>query len=155
VRTSVDVTNFLTERGVPHEVFRTRGRLRSAEWLADVLDLRREEVGKVILLEGGDGPVAAIVPAGNEANLSRVRRASRRADLAPVSGERAAELTEFLPEALPPAGLPAGIPLVVDRSLDRDEVLYFAGGEPRSVLKIRGSDLVAATGATVARIAGS
>jgi hypothetical protein len=100
VRTSVDVTNFLIERDVPHEVFRTRGRLRSAEWLADVLELPRDEVGKVVLLEGD-----------------------------------------------------AAVLLVVDRSLDRSEVLYFAGGEPRSVLKIRGRDLVAATGATVASIA--
>jgi len=43
--------------------------------------------------------------------------------------------------------------VVVDDSLDRDAVLYFPGGEVRSVLKVRGTDLVRATDAVVAPIA--
>ena len=152
MRTSVDVTNFLIERDVPHEVFRTRGRLRSAEWLADVLELPRGEVGKVILLEGAAALVAAVVPAGSRPDVGRIRRLCKTRDLALVTAERASELTEYLSESLPPAGLPNGIRVVIDRSLDRGDVLYFAGGEPRSVLKIRGRDLVSATAATVASI---
>ncbi len=99
MRTSVDVHNFLIEREVPHEVFSARGRLRTPERLAAVLDLPQEEVGKVVVFEGPKAAVAAVVPAGT-----------------------------------------------------RDAVLYFPGGEVRSVLKIRGSDLVKATRARVASI---
>ena len=51
MRTSVDVHNFLLERDTPHEVFLARGRLRSADRIAAVLDLRPGEVGRVVMFE--------------------------------------------------------------------------------------------------------
>ncbi len=153
MRTSVDVHNHLLERDVPHEVFAAAGRLRSAEQLAAVLDLPPQEVGKVLIFESRKGPVAAVVPSGFDAHLRRLARAVRRRDIALASDDRASELTEYLTDAIPPAGLPQGFATVVDRSLARDAVLYFSGGEARSVLKIRGTDLVRATDAVVASIA--
>jgi prolyl-tRNA editing enzyme YbaK/EbsC (Cys-tRNA(Pro) deacylase) len=153
VRTSVDVHNFLIEREVPHELFPARGRLRSPELLAAVLDLPPGEVGKVVVYEGQEGPVAAVVPSGHQPDPHRVRRASGQADIEPVTDDRASELTGYLPESLPPAGLPDTFTVILDRALNRDRVLYFAGGEARSVLKIRGKDLVRATNAKVASIA--
>ena len=153
MRTSVDVHNYLVERDVPHEVFSARGRLRSPERMAAVLDLPPEQVGKVVVYEAPAGPVAAVIPSGNDSDVSRVRKAAGRPDAQPTSDERASELTDYLPESIPPAGLPDGFLVVLDRSLDRDAVLYFPGGEARAVLKIRGKDLIRATGAKVASIA--
>lgn len=152
MRTSVDVHNFLIEREVPHEVFSARGRLRTAERLAAVLDLPQDEVGKVVVFEGPRAAVAAVVPAGTAPDVTKVRRAAGNRQLSEASDERASELTEYLAESIPPVGLPNSFAVLVDRSLDRDEVLYFQGGEARSVLKIRGRDLVKATGARVASI---
>jgi Cys-tRNA(Pro)/Cys-tRNA(Cys) deacylase len=153
VRTSVDVHNYLVERDIPHEVFTARGRLRSPERIAAVLDLPPSEVGKVVILEGSDGAVVAVVPSDRDADPTRVSRAARRPKLQRVGQDRASEITGYLAESTPPAGLPGDIPVVVDRSLHCDEVLYFPGGEVHSVLKVRGTDLVKATGATVAAIA--
>jgi prolyl-tRNA editing enzyme YbaK/EbsC (Cys-tRNA(Pro) deacylase) len=153
VKTSVDVHNFLVERDVPHEVFLARGRLRSPEQIALVLDLPVNEVGKVSLYESGAGAVAAVVPVGCRTRPGKVQTASGLPDLRRVPHARSTELTEFLPESTPPAGLPRNIAVVIDTSLDSDDVLYFAGGEPRAVLKIRGKDLIRATEATVASIA--
>ena len=152
VRNSVDVHNFLIERDAPHEVFLARGRLRSPERLAAVLDLPRQEVGKVQVYEGSGRLVAAVVPSGTDPDDDLVREAAGANELEPVSDVRASEATEYLAEYIPPAGLPNGFEVVVDRSLDRNHVLYFPGGEARAVLKIRGADLVRATGATVASI---
>ena len=152
MRTSVDVHNYLVEREAPHEVFAARGRLRSSERLAAVLDLPPEEVGKVVVYEGPDGPLAAVVPSGNLPDPARVRKAAGQ-QAEEVSGHRASELTGYLPESIPPAGLPGEFRVILDRSLDRDAVLYFPGGEARAVLKIRGKDLVRATEAKVASIA--
>jgi prolyl-tRNA editing enzyme YbaK/EbsC (Cys-tRNA(Pro) deacylase) len=149
----VDVHNFLIEREIPHELFPARGRLRSPELLAAVLDLPPGEVGKVVVYEGRDGPVAAVVPSGHEPDSQRVRRVSGQLDVEPVSDVRASELTGYLPESVPPAGLPDSFTVILDRAFNRDRVLYFAGGEARSVLKIRGKDLVRATNAKVAAIA--
>jgi prolyl-tRNA editing enzyme YbaK/EbsC (Cys-tRNA(Pro) deacylase) len=153
VRGSVEVHNYLVERDVPHEVLSVRGRLRSAERLAALLELPLEEVGKVVVFEGSAGGVAAVIPAGRAPDTERVRKAVGRSDLQPASDDRAAELTGYLAESMPPAGLPEGFTVVIDRSLARDSVLYFPGGEARSVLKIRGKDLARSTRAKVATIA--
>ena len=152
MRTSVDVHNYLVERDVPHELFSARGRLRSPERLAAVLDLPSGDVGKVVVFEDGTGGVAVIVPSAAEPDPRKVRRATGRRGLARAADDRASELTEYLAESIPPAGLPDGFGVVVDLSLHRDAVLYFSGGEVRAVLKVRGTDLAEATGATVAPI---
>ena len=148
----MDVHNFLVERDVPHEVVPTRGRLRSAERISSVLDLPPDQVGKVVIFESRSEPIAAVVPAGQEPDPTLLVKAVKRGRLSPANDERASELTEYLAESVPPAGLPNGFMVVLDDSLDRDDVLYFAGGEVRAVLKIRGKDLVRATKARVAPI---
>ena len=153
MRTSVDVHTFLIERDVPHEVFLTTGRLRSPEQLAAVLDLPQGEVGRVVVYDSPAGrPVAAVVPVGAVPDLDAIRRAVGTWPLRPASESRASELSGYLAESIPPAGLPASFRVVVDASLHRDAVLYFPGGEVRAVLKVRGTDLAKATGATVAPI---
>jgi prolyl-tRNA editing enzyme YbaK/EbsC (Cys-tRNA(Pro) deacylase) len=153
MRTSVDVHNFLLERDVPHELVPTRGRLRSPARTAAVLGLPPEQVGRVTLLEGREGLVAALVPAGRDAEPGAVAEAAGHSGLAPVPPDRATELTEFLAEALPPVALPDGTLVVVDETLGRQEVVYFPGGEPSTMLKIRAADLVRAAGAAVASVA--
>jgi prolyl-tRNA editing enzyme YbaK/EbsC (Cys-tRNA(Pro) deacylase) len=154
VRSSVDVHNFLLERDIPHEVISTRGRLRSAEQMAAVLDLSPSEVGRVVILESSEGPMAAVLASDRSLDSPKVARAAGRPTVKAVSDHRATDITEFLTEAIPPVGLPEGIPLIVDRPLNRDAVLYFPGGDVRAVLKIRGKDLVKATSAKVAAISG-
>jgi Cys-tRNA(Pro)/Cys-tRNA(Cys) deacylase len=153
VRTSVDVHNFLLERDLPHELVPLRGRPRSADRVAGILGLPPQQVGRVVLYERGNGPVAALVPAGSEPKPSLVAGALGEGALEPMPAERATEITGFLEEAMPPVGLPEGTAVVVDGVLADQEVLYFPGGEVSRVLKIRSADLVRATGATVASIA--
>jgi len=153
VRTSVDVHNYLIERDVPHEVFSARGRIRTPEVMAAVLDLDADEVGRVVVFEGPAGPVAAVVPSRDEPDPKRLSRAAGQSSLEQADDDRASELTGYLHESIPPAGLPEEFQVVMDESLNRDAVLYFPGGEPRAVLKIRGTDLARATTAKLAPIA--
>jgi prolyl-tRNA editing enzyme YbaK/EbsC (Cys-tRNA(Pro) deacylase) len=155
MRTSVDVHNFLLDRDVPHELVTLRGRLRSPgrmARIAAVLGLPTEQVGKVILLEARKRLVAVLVASDQEPDLGRVARAVPTARLSEVPSERATELTEFLAEAIPPVGLPEGTRVIIDRPLADQEVLYFAGGEATSMLKIRATDLIGTTDAKVARV---
>jgi prolyl-tRNA editing enzyme YbaK/EbsC (Cys-tRNA(Pro) deacylase) len=155
MRTSVDVHNFLLDRDVPHELVPLRGRLRSPgrmARIAAVLGLPTEQVGPVILLEARKRLVAVLVASDQEPDLRRVARAVPTASLTEIPSERAAELTEFLAEAVPPVGLPEGTRVIIDRPLADQEVLYFAGGEATSMLKIRAADLIRTTDAKVARV---
>ncbi|HEX2030443.1 MAG TPA: YbaK/EbsC family protein [Actinomycetota bacterium] len=153
MRTSVDVHNFLLERDVPHELVPTRGRLRSPARTAAVLGLPPEQVGRVALFEAEEGLVAALVPAGRDADGGAAGAAAARSIVRAVPEDRGTELTEFLAEALPPVALPEGTAVVIDEALRGQQVLYFPGGEPSTMLKIRPSDLVRATGAAVAPVA--
>ena len=155
MRTSVDVHNFLLDRDVPHELVPLRGRLRSPgrmARIAAVLGLPPDQVGKVILLETRKRLIAVLVSSDKDADLARVARALPAASLTEVSPERATELTEFLAEAVPPVALPQKTRVIIDRPLAAQEILYFAGGEATSMLKIRAADLIRTTDAKVARV---
>ncbi|MGH2739581.1 MAG: aminoacyl-tRNA deacylase [Actinomycetota bacterium] len=152
MKTSVDVHNFLLEREISHELVPTGDRYRSPDRIAAALGLPPEQVGGVVLFQGEEGPVAALVPAGTSAEPKRVARAAREQSVKPLSDDEVTDLTGFLPEAVPPVGLPRGTRVVMDRGLRRQEVLYFPGGEVTSVLKIRAADLARAADARVARI---
>jgi Cys-tRNA(Pro)/Cys-tRNA(Cys) deacylase len=156
MRTSVDVHNFLLERDVPHELVSLRGRLRSPgrmARIAAVLGLPPEQVGKVVVLKGSRDLIAVLVPSDRDADLRRVAVAARTPTLEELTSDQVTDLTDYFSESVPPAGLPNGTVVVMDRTLAQQEILYFAGGEPTTVLKIRPDDLARAAGAKVARVA--
>lgn len=152
MRTSVDVHNALVERDVPHELVPVRGRLRKADRIAAIFGLDPTEVGRVVLYEGDARLVAAVTSVAERSDGARVASAAGMSSAREVRPTRVSALTGYLHEALPPVGLPAEVGLILDQPLADAEVLYFPGGEPTSVLKIRGPDLVRATGASVASI---
>lgn len=151
MKSAVDVHNFLVERDVPHEMVPTGGRVRSPERVAAVLGLDAEQVGRVVMLEGGESLVAALVHADRVPDRDLVSKACGH-PVEELSADRAIDLTEFLPEALPPVALPGAASVLMDRDLAAQEVLYFPGGEATSVLKIRAEDLIEAAGARVAAL---
>lgn len=153
MRTSVDVHNHLVERDVRHELLPVRDRLRSAERIAGVLGLPPEVVGRVVVFDTDRGPVAALVASDAEPDPERVRAAVRAHEITEAQPDRVSQLTEYLSEAVPPAGLPTTFRVVVDRQLGQQEVVYFAAGDANAILKLRGEDLLKATGGKAARIA--
>ena len=152
MRTTVDVHNFLVERDIPHEMVSTRRRVRSPDQIAGVLGLEAAQVGRVVIHEGPGGLVAAVVPADRSPDAALLAASADREPLEEASAERATELTQFLTEAMPPVALPEGTLVVMDTALAGQDVLYFPGGEPTSVLKIRPHDLLEAAEARTAGI---
>jgi prolyl-tRNA editing enzyme YbaK/EbsC (Cys-tRNA(Pro) deacylase) len=106
----------------------------------------------VVVFESDRGPLAALIPSNRSVDAERVRKAVRATELRPTTPARASQLSEYLGEAVPPAGLPGGFRVIIDRALAGEDVLYFAAGEASAVLKLRGKDLVRATGARVVPI---
>jgi prolyl-tRNA editing enzyme YbaK/EbsC (Cys-tRNA(Pro) deacylase) len=109
-------------------------------------------VGRVVVLEGSKMLVAVLVPAARDPDLRRVAVAVPTPSLSELTEDEVAERTDFLAEAVPPVGLPGGTRVIMDRTLADQEVLYFAGGEPSTMLKIRADELVRASGAKVAKV---
>jgi prolyl-tRNA editing enzyme YbaK/EbsC (Cys-tRNA(Pro) deacylase) len=153
LRTSVDVHNFLLERNVPHELVPVGGRLRSADRTAAVLGLPADQVGRVIVLEGSKDLIVVLLPADREPDLRRIAVTAPTPTIRELPPERVTDLTDYLAEAVPPVALPDGTRVIIDRTLAGQEVLYFPGGEPSTLLKIRPDDLLRAAEAKVARVA--
>ena len=152
MRTSVDVHNFLLERDVPHELVPIRGRFRSPDRVAAVLGLPPEQVGKVIVYAGNKGPVVVLAPADRDVDLRRVAVAVPTPTLTELTPDEVADATDYLAESVPPVGLPDAVLVVMDRRLSEADILYFAGGETSTLLKIRPDDLVRAADAKVAKV---
>ena len=153
MRNSVDVHNFLLERQVPHELVPVRGRLRTPDKIAAVLGLEPEQVGKVVVLGASKGLVAVLLPSNREPDMRRVAVAVPTPTLRELSNDEITDATDYLAESVPPVGLPEGTRAIMDGALAEQEVLYFAGGEASTLLKIRPEDLRQAVGAKVARVA--
>jgi Cys-tRNA(Pro)/Cys-tRNA(Cys) deacylase len=153
MRNSVDVHNFLLERQVPHELVPVRGRLRSPDHIAAVLGLEPEQVGKVVILGSSKGLVAVVIPSNREPDLRRIAVAAPTPTLRELTADEVTDATDYLAESVPPVGLPEGTRAIIDARLTQQEVLYFAGGEASTLLKIRPGDLRGATGAKVAKVA--
>jgi prolyl-tRNA editing enzyme YbaK/EbsC (Cys-tRNA(Pro) deacylase) len=149
MRSSVDVHNHLVEREVQHELFTVAGRLRTPERLAAVLELPPEQVGRVAVFETDKGPVAALVSSDRTPDPERIRKAMRAKEIAAATPRKASQLTDFISEAIPPVGLPKGFRVLMDRPLAEQEVVYFYGGDPAAVLKLRGEDLARSAEAKV------
>lgn len=153
MRNSVDVRNFLLEREVPHELVPLRGRFRSPDRIAAVLGLEPDQVGKVVILGANKGLVAVLVSSHKEVDLRRVAIAAPTPTLRELTSDEVTDVTDYFAESVPPVGLPPGTRAIMDGELADQQVLYFAGGEASTLLKIRPDDLRAATGARVAKVA--
>ena len=153
MRTSVDVHTHLVAHEIPHELVALPGRLRSPTDIADVLELPRARVGRVMIYESDACPVAALVASHREPDPAKVSAELEVGEITPVGPSRVSQLTDYLHDAVPPVGLPSGFAVVADRQLATEEVVYFFAGEAATILKIRGSDLLASDGIVVADIA--
>ena len=153
MRSSVDVHNYLVERDIQHELFRVRGRLRTPERLAAVLDLPAEQVGRVVVYESNGALIAVLVGLDKSPDPKRVKRAAKASDIAEASSSRASELADYIPDAIPPVALPPGFTVVMDRELASQDIVYFQAGDATAVLKLRGADLARAADAKLAKLA--
>ena len=153
MRNSVDVHNYLLERQVPHELVPVRGRLRTPDTIAAVLGLEPEQVGKTVILAASKGLVAVLLPSNRDADLRRVAIAAPTPTLRELTSDEISDATDYLAESVPPVGLPTGTRAIMDAALADEGVLYFAGGEASTLLKIRPEDLRGAVYAKIAKVA--
>jgi Cys-tRNA(Pro)/Cys-tRNA(Cys) deacylase len=154
VRSSIDVHNHLLADDVVHELSQLPGPLRDLSAAPGVLGLPPLAVARPTLLADRDGAVVVLAPADAEVDTASVAELLGRAGLGPVAPDQAPGLTGYLVAFVPPVALECPSTLVVDERVATQDVVYTAAGEPGVILKVRGADLVKATSAVVARIAG-
>ena len=156
MRGTVEVHQYLVERGIRHEFYRLERPLRRIDEAAAVLGLPPSHVAAVELFEAaGTLPIVAVVPAVTCASADAVAAAAGARRVWPAKTSRVTELTGFFPGWLPPIGHERAVRIVVDEALLAVEVLYAPGGDPGVMLVLRSSDLVRAAAATTASLSTS
>jgi len=155
MRGSIEVHRYLTERQIPHEFYRLGRPLRNINEVAALLDLLPSQVVTAELFEGKTTPVLVLVPAGVCPSVANVARTSGETRIRPATHSRVTEHTGFLAGWLPPVGHERASRVILDADLAEVDVLYAAGGDHGVMLVLRADDLIRATAATVAPLAGA
>jgi prolyl-tRNA editing enzyme YbaK/EbsC (Cys-tRNA(Pro) deacylase) len=154
VRGSIDVHRYLTERDVPHEFYRLERPLRRVDKAAGLLELEPAIVVTPELFEVAGGHALALVPSSTCASADAIARSVGTIRARPLSKLRVAAHTGFLADWLPPVGHEKPSRALIDATLLDADVLYAPGGDPGVMLTLRSADLLRATAADIAELAG-
>lgn len=147
----VAVHRHLLDLAIPHEFF-TSTRLHRPEDMPGVLGVPPEDCVRTVLLETAGGPVAAVASLALELDPSLCAEASGEADVRRAPPGAVSAVTGYPADWVPPAAFARSVRTLVDKALPAREVLYAPGGQPQLVLKLRGEDLLRATGGTGATL---
>jgi Ala-tRNA(Pro) deacylase len=145
-----DVTDQLTERGVPYEVIQHEQAYTSTDE-ALALGLSADEVVKTIVLDTGSGHALAVIPGSRRLNIGAAKRAvgAKHVRLA-TEEEIEKDFPGYELGALPPLGSLHGAPTYVDPEVMRHDSLVFAAGTQTESVKVRAEDLFRNEPVTVA-----
>ena len=148
-----DVTGFLDQAGVDHDVLEHAHTERAADEAA-ALGIEPEEVAKTLILVTPSGNVRAVVAASERVDLHKVAGvlgvAGKKVHLA-NEDDLARDYSEFELGAVPPFGGREDQVIVDERLAGRDSVVLEAGTHEQSV-RLKAADLVRLTRAQVADI---
>jgi Cys-tRNA(Pro) deacylase len=148
-----DVTGFLDQAGVDHDVLEHAHTERAADEAA-ALGIEPEEVAKTLVLVTPSGNVRAVLAASERVDLHKVAGvlgvAGKKVHLA-TEEDLARDYADFELGAVPPFGGREDQVIVDERLAERDSVVLEAGTHEHSV-RLKAADLVRLTRAQVADI---
>jgi len=148
-----DVTGFLDQAGVDHDVLEHAHTERAADE-ASALGIAPEEVAKTLVLVTPSGNLRAVLAASERIDLHKVAGvlgvAGKKVHLA-SEDDLARDYSEFELGAVPPFGGREDQVIVDERLAGRDSVVLEAGTHEQSV-RLKAADLVRLTRAQVADI---
>jgi Cys-tRNA(Pro) deacylase len=153
MKTSVDVHNHLQSLDIKHELVALSGSIKNATRLADLLGLELASIIKALVFTADGAPLLAIVPGDRRADPKKIKKVSGAKKISFATDDEVMNMTGYSVGATPPVAWKSQPAAFIDPTVRKTDIVYAAGGETNIVLKMRSSDLVAATGATVADIA--
>jgi Cys-tRNA(Pro) deacylase len=144
VRSSDDVHEYLTEKGIPHRIVELATSSRTAALAADALDVAVSDVVKSLLFVVDETrPVLALVSGDASVDTGMLADEVGAAETRLAKAGEVRAVTGYRPGAVPPCALATEVPVVADPGVLCPEVVYCGGGTKASMLRIRSADLVA------------
>lgn len=145
--TAPPVSRALTEMGIPHQIFRHEGQLRSLEQAAAERAQLPEQVIRSLLFRlSAEKFVMVLVAGPQQISWPALRRALDESRLTTASKEEVQRVTGYELGAVAPFGLPQPVPVLVDESVLASEELSLGSGERNVAIIIARDDLLHALG---------
>jgi Cys-tRNA(Pro) deacylase len=110
-------------------------------------------VKSLVFVADGDRPVVALVSGANRVDLDKLAIAAEAGGARRADGDEARAATGFAIGGVPPFGHTSATTVLVDRDLERHEVVWAAAGLPDAVFAVAPAELVRASGGTVVDLA--
>ncbi len=144
---STPVTSALTEKRIPHRLFRHAGPVHSLEQAAQERGQLPEQVVRSIVFRLGEGKYVMVLMAGpTQISWPALRRYLGQSRLTLASEAEVLEVTGYPLGAVSPFGLPAPMRILIDKSVLEQEEISIGSGERYTTVFIRTEDLLRALG---------
>lgn len=153
MKTSIDIHNYLTSKGIEHEVFSTSKPVKSIKEAGAILGLKLEEMVKCVLVKADEEFVMLLLLGNSRASLQKVARHLKAKKVKLATSEETVKVTGYRLGTTPPCDFLNKIPCLIDQKVMEKEVIYTGAGEPTNFLKIKSSDVLKLTGGKVVDIA--
>ncbi|MCA1824042.1 MAG: aminoacyl-tRNA deacylase [Mycobacteriales bacterium] len=150
----LDIHRELLAVNAAHEIVRLPRTLAAADELPEVLGLPAAACVSVSFYETNVGLVGVLAPAGTAVQPALLAKAVGARTLRAADPGAVNAATDYVAALAGPVCLPPTLPLYADLRLARADVLYTATGDSGTALKMRTAELLALTGARLARLAG-
>jgi prolyl-tRNA editing enzyme YbaK/EbsC (Cys-tRNA(Pro) deacylase) len=146
------VTDAARAAGVEISVERFPEGTRTAADAARAVGCAVGQIVKSLVFIADGRPIVALVSGANRVDLARLAAAAGSAEARRADGDEARAATGFAIGGVPPFGHATEVGVLVDRDLLAYERVWAAAGLPDAVFAIAPSELVGASGGTVADI---
>ena len=140
-------------QGLAIEVRRFPEGTRTAADAARAVGCDVAQIVKSLVFVADERPVVALVSGANRVALDKLAATVGATDARRADGDEARAATGFAIGGVPPFGHATGTTVLVDRDLERHDVVWAAAGLPDAVFAVRPVDLVRASGGTVVDLA--
>ncbi len=139
------VSRDLARLGVPHQVLKHPGPLRSLEQAAEERGQRPEQVIRSIVFRTAAGEFVMVLVAGPaQIAWPALRSYLGQSRLTTASEEELLNVTGYTRGAVAPFGLPEPMRVLVDRGVLREDVVSMGSGVQGTTIVLRSVDLMAA-----------
>ena len=150
---SMNVSEYLTEQGVPFEFFEHPPAYTAQEVAAEE-HISGDMLAKAVLVHDGKGYVMCVLPASYKLDMDKTAKA-RKVKRVRLADET--ELAKVFPDVEvggePPFGNLYNLPTLMDRHLADSEDVVFQAGTHRQAIRMKCADYIALTEPTVTDLA--
>lgn len=153
MKSSIDIRNYLTSKGIDHEIYPTTRPVRTIKEAGAILGLKLDEMVKCILVKADENFVMLLLLGNTRASLKKVANYLKAKNVKLATPQETVEVTGYRLGTTPPCDFCQKIRCLIDQKVLEKEVIYTGAGEPNAFLKIKSADVLKLTGGEVADIA--